>query len=301
MFVAIFMVVGILCVMNDDSKGGLGYLFLYIGVGIALLFAVISGVRAIFGIIDHLIVSDSVGWYQLYRSTEMPISAAFLLVSFVVLFVVSRKVRGVTTDYRDTIWYTLCRTIILIIITVSVAMAAIAISLLFGDFFSGDISLNSFLKMLFVAGFGAMIFYYYRGVLQGVWRVRKKEERIFVISVSVLLALIIFVSVILSNPFERARLERAYETLSYVQNVYHSVEFFYNDEGHLPASLDGIDSLKHPHREYIDVSYEVVDKKSYRLCASFEVLPKGADMPRYSYTRFEVKEVGESCFDFTVD
>lgn len=289
--------------MDDGSKGGLGFLFLYIGIGIAMLFTVISGIRAVFGVIDHLVLSDSVGWYQLYRSTEMPISAAFLLVSFVVLFIILRKVRGVTTDYRDTIWYTLCRTVILIIITVSVAMTAVAISLLFGDILSGDTSLNSFFKMIFVAGVGLMIFYYYSGVLQGVWRIRKKEERVFVISVSVLLTLIILVSVILSNPFERARLERTYETLSYIQGVYYSIEHFYSDEGRLPVSLEEIDLLKYPRREYIDtdISYKVVNKKLYHLCASFDILPKGIDMQHYPYIRFEVKEIGENCFDLVVD
>lgn len=289
--------------MDDSSKGGLGFLFLYIGIGLALLFTVISGVRAVFGIIDHLVLSDSVGWYQLYRSTELPVSAAFLLVSFLVLFVILRKVRGVTNDYRDTIWYTFCRTIILIIITVSVVMTAVAVSLLFGDLLSGDVSLNSFLKMFFVVGVGLMVFYYHRGVLHGAWRVRRGEERTFVVAVSVLLALIILTAVIVSNPFERVRMERIYKTLNYIQGAYHSVEHFYGDEGYLPVSLDEVDSLKRPHREYIDIDifYEIVNKKSYRLCASFDALPKGANVPHYPYARFEVAEIGENCFDLTVD
>ena len=289
--------------MNEINKGGLGFLFLYIGIALALVFTVVSGIQAVFGIVDHLVFSDSVGWYQLHRSTDLPFSAAFLFVSFISLYVVLRKMRSVKNDYRDTIWYTLCRAIILVIITASVVMAAVAGSFLVGDVFSGDVSLHAFLQKLFVIGVGAMVFYYYRGVLHGVWRDHKKEEKVFVFVVSVLVALIVLTATIISNPFERMKLEKTYETFDHVLRVDNSIKAFYIEENRLPTSLDEAELLKYSHGEYfdiVDVSYEVVNKTGYRLCASFDMLPRGTDMRRYPYSRFEIEETGESCFDLTL-
>ena len=122
----------ILCVMSDLDKSGIGLLFLYIGVGIALLFTIVSGFQSVFGIIDHLVLDDSVSWHSLYRSTDLPISAAFLLVSFSVLFIVLRRTRSFGNSHQGTIWHTLCRAVILIIVTVSVGMMAVPVSFLFG-------------------------------------------------------------------------------------------------------------------------------------------------------------------------
>lgn len=289
--------------MNDFDKGGLGFLFLYIGVGIALCFTVVSGIRALFGIIDHLVLADSVSWYILHRSTELPVSAAFLLVSFFVLFILMRKTRSVTVNYHGTTWHTLCRIIILIVMTVAVGMAGVSVSLLFGGFLSGDISLNGFFKMIFVSGVSAVVFYYYRGVLHGIWRGQKKEEKIFVSAVCTTIALVVVTAGLLSNPFNRSGLEETYEKLVSIQNIYHSLEFFYNEEGHLPVSLDDESFAKDRHHlntdRYNTISYEVVDAVSFNLCADFAVLPEGVDMKHYPYSRFKVGEIGKNCFEFT--
>ena len=183
--------------MSEKTKGGLQVLFFYIGIGIALLFAVISGIHVVFNIINHLVFSDSVGWYQMYNSTEMPVQAAFLLVSFIILVLLLRKVRGAVNEYQGTIWYTLCRTIVHSIITASVAMAAIAVSILFGAMLSGEISLNNSLKTICVAGVGLVVLYYYRGVLHGIWREKKKQEKVFVTILSTVVGLTVLSAAIL--------------------------------------------------------------------------------------------------------
>ena len=174
---------------------------------------------------------------------------------------------------------------------------------------SGDVSFNSFLKMFFVICVGAVVFYYYRGVLQGVWRDRKKNERTLVLSISVVIILVFITAGILSDPFHRSQTEDTYEKLAEVESAYHSLEYFYQEEGHLPASLgEDIDfskSVRHypnnyPNNGYTDISYEIVSKTSFRLCVLLETLPKGTDIQHYPYARFEIEDVGENCFDFTL-
>ena len=299
--------------MNEQSKGGLGALFLYIGVGIALLFTVISGIRTVFSIIDHLVSYEHAGWYQLYNSTEMPVNAAFLMIAFIVLVIIIRKTRGIVDEYQGTIWYTLCRTIIFIILTVSVALIAIATSILFGDILSGEISLNNLCKTVFVASVGSAIFYYYRGVLRGAWRTKKKQERMFVVAASILVGLILLSTIIVFNPFERAALKRTYEKLDCMQSITSAVTDSYFDEKRkeIPTTESYIEFIEnnramyhHIHeQEECDskITYEMIDTTHYRLCASFEVLPKGVTVRRYPYKKFEVKEVGQNCFDLDVE
>ena len=291
--------------MNEADKGGIGLLFLYVGVAIALLFTVVFGVRAVFSIIDHVVLHDSVSWYGLNRSTEMPISTAFLLVSFTSLFIILRRARSIGVDaYQDTVWHMLCRAIILIIATVSVSMVAVSVSLFLGDLLSGDVSLNGSLKEFFVAGVGAVVFYYYRGVLQGVWRDRKKEEKVFVSVISAVVILVVIVAGVLSDPLDRPQREDTYEKLATVEHVYHSVEVFYHEEERLPESLDFADFSKGGYRFPVgsqdDVSYKVVDGTSFQICVLLEALPRGTAMKDYPYARFEVERIGENCFAFSL-
>ena len=295
--------------MNEKNREGLKVLFFYIGTGIALLFAVVSGIRTLFGIINHLVISDSIGWYQLYNSTEMPVNAAFLLVSFIVLVVVTQKNRGTAHEHQDTIWYTLCRVIIYIILTVAVAMTAVAVSILFGDLFSGDISLNNSLKTIGVASVGLMVFYYYRGVLQGVWRAQKKQEKQFVVITSVLVGLVVVSAVAIVNPLEQPALQRTYDKLSCIESVDNTLREVYADEkkGALPTTELYADFLENEMRPYhhfrepecanADITYELLDKTHYRLCASFEKLPQGATIQFYPYRKFPVQQIGKNCFE----
>ena len=299
--------------MNEHNKGGLGVLFLYIGIGIALLFTSISGIQTYFKIINHLIFSNTITWYQLHNSTEMPMNAAFLLVSFIVLVILVRKTRNIVNDYRGTIWYTLCRTIIFIILTVSIALIGVAVSILFGDIFSGEILLNNFLKTIFVAAVGSAVFYYYHGILQGVWRTRKKQERLFVATVSTIVGLIVCGAIIIFNPFERPALKRTYETLGCVQSVsYTLTDAYLDEEGEgLPATDKYTEFLEnntamHHHikdRECVNanISYELISKTEYRLCAFFDAFPKGTTISHYPYKKFEVKEIGQNCFETNVE
>ena len=292
--------------MNERSKGGLSILFFYVGAGIALLVSVISGVLVVFDIIDRLVAYETLSWYQV-SSTGMPMRAAFLLVSFVVLVGVVRKMRGVVHEYQGTVWYTLCRTIIFIILTCSVVLVAVAVAVLFGGLFSGDVSLSVFLKSVFVAGVGSAVFYYYRGVLHGVWRSQKKRERVFVVVVSVSVCCIVVGAVVVFNPFSYPSLREAYDTVSCLDRLDSHLKSVYFEEKEIPTGALSGDALSDVLPRYtswredcgaMGISYEQVDASHYRLCASFEVLP---EKQRYLSHRFHVESVGENCFEENAD
>ena len=289
-------------------------MFLYIGIGIAMLFSVVSGIRTAHAIINHLVTSDTVGWYQLYNSTEMTVNAAFLLISFIVLVAILRKTRGAINEYQGTIWYTLCRTIIFIILTASVAMTAVAISILFGDILSGDLSANNFLKALFVAGVGLGIFYYFRGVLRGAWRTEKKQEQVFVVITSIVVGAMVLGAIVIFNPVKQPALRRSYDKLDCIRSVSSTLKDMYSNKERrkdLPATEAYTEFLENNLRPYhhmreqecvdANISYELIDKTHYRLCASFEVLPEGTTVKHYPYRKFEVKELGKNCFEFDVE
>ena len=295
-------------VMDERSKGGLGIFFLYVGAGIALLVSVISGVLVVFDLIDRLVSYETLSWYQL-SSTSMPMHAAFLLVSFVVLVGVVRHMRGVVHEYQGTVWYTLCRAVIFIILTASVAMVAVAVSMLFGGLFSGDISWSGFLKSVFVAGVGLAVFYYYRGVLRGVWRSHKKQERVFVVVVSTLVALVVAGSVVVFNPFSRPALQKAFDTVSCLDSLDSVLGEMYFEEKKIPVGELSDDALSDFLPRYfvwkgecdtMGISYKRIDATRYQLCASFEVLPKGVSYKHYPH-HFSVQEVGENCFERRAD
>lgn len=295
-------------VMNERSKGGLRILFFYIGAGIALLVSVISGTLVVFDIIDRLVSPENLSWYQLY-STDMPMRAAFLLVSFIILVGVARKMRGVVHEYQGTVWYTLCRTIIFIILTSSAALVAVAVSILFGDFFSGDMLWSDFLKSVFVTVVGSAIFYYYRGVLHGAWRSQERRERVFVSAVSVFVAGIVIGAVVVFNPFTRPALQKAYDTISCLERLDSQLKDLYFDEKEIPAGMLSGDTLSDVLPRYsmwnddceaLDISYEQIDATHYRLCAFFEALPEGVGY-KYFPHHFHVEQVGESCFEEDAD
>ena len=296
--------------MNDRSKGGLGILFFYIGAGIALAVSVVSGILATFDLIDRLASYETLTWYQL-SSTGMPVRAAFLLISFIVLVGVVRKMRGAVHEYQGTVWYTLCRTIIFIILTASVVLVAVAVSVLFGGLFSGDISLSGFLKSVFVVGVGSAVFYYYRGVLHGVWRSQKKRERIFVVVMSMLVAGIVVGAVVAFDPLSRPALQKVYDTISCLERLDSHLKGAYLEENKIPVGELSDDALSDILPHYVawetevdcsamGISYEQIDTSHYRLCASFEVLPEGVAHGHYPH-RFRVQEIGESCFEEGAD
>ena len=297
--------------MNEESsvkvKEGLEVLFLYIGIGITLLFTVISGIRTAFGIVNHSIAADSVGWYQVYGSTEMPVSASFLLVSFIVLVIILRKTRGTVNEYQGTVWYTLCRTIIFIILTAAIGMIAVAVSILFGDILSGEIALNNFLKTAIVSVSGAAIFYYYRGVLHGTWRTQKERERKFAVATSTAIGLIVVGAGLIFNPFAQSELRRTHEKLACVQSVSMALDSGYRVTEELPET-EIYEEFIRKHAEYhrhvweeecreADISYKRVDATHYQLCVSLETLPEGVTMKHYPYHQFMVEKIGENCFD----
>lgn len=293
--------------MDERSKGGLGVLFFYVGAGIALLVSVVSGILAAFAIIDRLVSYETLTWYQL-SSADMPMQAAFLLVSFVALVCVVWRMRGAVHEHQGTVWYTLCRTIIFIILTVSVVLVAVAVAVLFGGLFSGDMSLAGFLKSVFVVGIGSAVFYYYRGVLRGVWRSKKKQERVFVVVVSAVVACVVVGAVVVFNPLARPALQKAHTTVSCLDHLDSHLKSMYFDEKKIPAGTLSGDALSAISPHYfnweedcraMDISYEQIDATNYRLCASFEVLPEGVSHKHYPY-RFRVEEVGESCFEESV-
>ncbi len=295
--------------MDTSHKGGLRALFFSIGTFITLLFLVISGIRTGFGIIDRLVFSEQVSWYQLYRSTDMSVSAAFLLVSFIVLLALARQSRGALRQYQETIWHTLCRAILLIILTASVVLTGVSVSLLFGSFFSGDVSLHGFLQTVFTAGVGSAVFYYYRGVLRDVWHTQEKQERLFVTAVGVFVGLLVVGAVVTFNPFKQPALEETYDTLVCLQSVSHALEGRYIDEKNsgLPSNegyqaflerdLPSYHYKQDPACQDMAITYELIDSTHYRLCAPFAMLPEGTDVQYYPYHEFPVTEVGESCFE----
>ena len=285
-------------------------LFMYIGIAISLIVTVIFGLITAFQVINYLVPSDSLNWYADYRYgilSGLPSFISFLTVAFGILCFLSWKVRTIFTDYRETVWYPLCHAVIMLILTVSMGAIAVSLALIISGMLAGDISLSYLFKLLFTIGAGAVVFFYYRGVMRGLWRTHKREERAFVISVTLLVFILIAASVGILNPPQRQALNRTYDTLETMRSVSDDIYTYYRDTELLPVDIEDSMFLRHktvnrehffPLREHETgtFTYEPGTGTSYRLCASFDALPQMTFLDDYPYRQFPVEETGMTCF-----
>lgn len=295
--------------MDEIKKRGMIALFMYIGIAISLTITVIFGLSTAFHIINYFIPSSSLNWHGDYRYgilENLPPSISFLLVAFIILCFLSWKVRTIVTDYRETVWYPLCHAVIMIILTASMIAVAVSAALVIGGVLGGDISLGYLFKLLFTIGTGAMVFFYYRGVMRGLWRTHKREEWTFVMSMTSLIIILVITSVSILNPFERPALDKTYDTLEAMKGISEDLHMYHRETGLLPSDVRDTAFLQsdvvhgtYRWEGYLDdeFTYERTEDSSYRLCASFEALPRMTSLPGYPYEQFLVETVGESCFD----
>ena len=293
-------------------------LFMYIGIAVALIVAVVSSFFTAFNIIDYVLVSEDPHdwyWYHRYVFDALSGSVSFLLVSYGILVYISRKVRLLTDNrFHTTVFYRICHAIVLLLIILSFFAVAISLATLLAGFLGGDISLGYAFKALFVAGVGGVVFFYYRGVLQGMWRTHRKEERILVGTCTVLVLFLITVGIIILNPLERRSINETFETLEIIDAFSEDINAYYKRVEDVP-DLDTVNSgafldNEGVYREYSwgrhlgeRFTYERLDKSSYRICASFESVPNEAAKKSngYPYRRFEVEEEGEQCFTLNAE
>ena len=295
----------------ETSQKGISSSFVWAGIALSLLVAILFGFQVAFAIIDYLMPSDQLSWYSFRGNlNSLPQSAAFLLVSFGVLLRLSQKALLFSIEeQRESVWYSIRHAIIVFILALSVIVLVYSLASFLGDVFGGDFYLGLLFKTAFSFGVGAMVFYYYRGVLKDVWRVHASEEKKFIISVSALVVLLTFVAVVIASPLSRHELADTYETLEALDVVSSDIESFYRENVYLPNQLGASvflahDSVQHARfwEEYLGdrFTYEKSGQSSYQLCASFEVLPKGVDLAQYPYGQFVVEETGETCFTLDV-
>ena len=295
----------------ERVQKGVQTLFLYVGIAISLLVTVVASFFAAFDIIEHFILPESFGWYDFYYSISggggLSTSVAFLIVGFVVLCILSRTVRSITSHQSsDTVWYKGCQSVIMIVLALSLGAVFITSALVLDGILDGDISLAYALQLLFTFGVGLMVFYYYRGVLRGVWRTHRKEEKTFLFSVVILVILLITSGVYIMNPLDRRDLDDTYATLHILETTHHEVNKFYKEKKYLPADLDTIPHLADsdvrwsPFNDGMaeEVVYEKTAFSTYSLCTSFRFLPEGIDFHDYPFKDFPVEKVGDVCFDF---
>ena len=300
--------------MDQEKRQGMVALFMYVGIAIALIVTVVSSFITVFGIIDYLIPKESASWYWIHRGIfdALSGSVSFLLVSFGILYYVSCKVRLLTgNQFAETVYYKVCHAIILFVLVLSFLAVAISSALLLSGILGGDISLGYFFKLLFVAGVGGLVFFYYRGVLRGVWRTHRKEERTLVCICAFLIVLIVITAVAILNPLDRKEISETLETLEIIEAFSNDVDRYYAEVKNIPVNPGSQAFLKHDavyHGRYLwekhldeQFTYKRINAANYRVCASFEALPTDAMKKHsgYPYERFEIEKRGETCFDLS--
>ncbi len=292
--------------MTEQQKN-IKIVFLYVGIALSLFVAVISGFFTAFNVIDYFLSSELTWWQFEYQVLGTgPVSAAFLIVSFSVLFFLSRMVRRIVLPDHQNVWHKVCHIIIMIILTLAFLAIFISAALILKGFLSGDISWAFTLKSVFTAGVGAMVFYYYRGMLRGVWRNRGKEERVFVSSVSLLIVLLVGSTVWIVDPIDRSAKQKTYNTLAVMSNMRFKINLDFEEKKQLPKKLSedltesAMNVLYPPSQNIGDISYKKTGYATYQLCGVFSIVPPESetDISGYPYDDFPVTEVGENCFDF---
>ena len=153
-----------------------------------------------------------------------------------------------------------------------------------------------------------MAFYYYRGVLRGIWREHRKEEMVFTYTVIGLVLLLSVVSVSVIQPFGVRDVKDTNATLKYVQHVEDRVRLFFDTKKYIPQSLDDLSNLGDPKSWHHDgiygtakpVTYERTGRTTFTVCAVFDALPRGTDVHDYYYKNYEVVSIGKNCFDLDI-
>lgn len=285
----------------EDTHKNMKLLFLYLGSAVALLIAVVSGFITTFIIIDHLLKPDSYSWFDFRNGVlgALPSSTAFFIISFGVLFTLSRLARLLAIDFRETTWHKVCRAVVMFILAVSLFAVLIAAALLLQDILSGEIALAYLLKLLFTAGVGAMTFYYYNGVLHGLWQSHKKRERLFVATVLILAGIIIVTGITIINPLQRSAVIETNATLERIHSMQTYIEGEFKTSGVLLEKYD-MNFFYNRNSNAMPVNYEKTGLFTYRLCAEFRVPSQNIDLPNYPYTNYPVPSADTHCFDLSV-
>ena len=303
--------------MDDEKKQGMTILFMYVSIGITLIVAVVSSFVAVFNIIDYFLASweESFNWYWRHKHMfdTLANAVSFLLVSYGVLFYVSRKVRLLTDNrFYTSVFYRICHAVVLFIIILSLLAVSVSLATLLSGFLGGDISIGYAFKSLFVAGIGGVVFFYYRGVLHGMWRTHRKEEKVLVGTCTLLVLLIIVTSVSILNPFERRSVNETFETLESMKAFTEDVDGYYKRTGSVPSDINSSEFLDNEgvYREYEwekevgeRFTYERLSDTVYNLCASFNAVPpeRFRNSSGYPYERFKIQGKGEQCFTITAN
>ena len=300
--------------MDETKKLGMAVMFIYIGIAIALIVTVVSSFVTAFNVIDYLIPSDTLSWYWYHEHIfdVLSVSVSFLIVAFGVLFYLSRRVRLlIGGQFGETIFYKICHGIILFVLTLSFLAVAISSVMLLSGLLGGDISLSYLFKLLFVAGVGGMVFFYYRGVLRGMWRTHRTEEVTMISICAALIFVIAVTTIVILNPLERRAMDETFETLEMIESLTGDIDSYYEKVKYLPMDPSNRAFVNHEsvYREYYweqhigeRFTYKRSNNLAYTICAEFDAVPseKAKKADGYPYEQFEITEEGETCFDLSV-
>lgn len=299
--------------------------FLQIGIIVTLYASIISFLTFLFNLIDKTFPVTSGGFsyysYDAYGSA-MRFAISTLIVMFPLFIWLSRVYRkSVATDpnLKDSKirkWL-LYFTLFLAGLTIAIDLIVLINSFLRGS----DITTAFLLKVLVVLVVAAKVFYFYLKDIKGYWEANpaKAKQVAWALSVVVLVAVVGGFFAI-GSPTNQQKLGRDSERVSALQDIQWQIVNFYQSKGRLPAALSDLTDPISGYIVPVDPStgaaytYSLSDKGplTFQICAEFETVSssqtelsqmKGGMMayPSDVYTANWSHEIGEKCFDRTID
>ena len=321
-----------------QSKFGIGFFFLCLGVLITLITSVVSFLNLVFETLnkrfpDVLNSSYQYG-YSTYEYESIRMALATLIIFFPIFIIISYFWNKFTDKGLSHIDETVRKWLIYIILFLSSLVIVVDLVTLVRYFISGEITSRFILKVAVALVVAVLVGFYYIFTLRENGISPSKIGMIFgVVGVVLVLGSVIYSFTIMGSPAKQRLLRLDDRRVSDLQNIQYQVINFWQQKEKLPEELS---VLANPLTGYSlpvppefekgeKYEYNVLGPLKFELCATFaEPIPKGwreyggGAMPMYdvAYTKSYPElypypgggtneswdhQAGRTCFERTMD
>ncbi len=251
--------------------------FFWAGAMVALYWSVISFIYLVFNYIDYTFPTPTtfspIDPYESGVGHEMASVVVMLPIYLVLMWLIHRDIHRDSS--RKHIWvrrWALIFTLFVTAITIAIDLVTVLTT-----FFNGEsFTLSFILKAVLVLLVAATVFMHFIADLWGYWDQYPQRQRSVAIGVLVLmLATIVAGFFIIGTPAQALRYREDEQKVSDLQQIQSQVISYWQQNGALPSSLDKISqpltggSLPIDQQAGQEYSYSIVNKTTFKLCATF--------------------------------
>lgn len=323
---------------NVQSKLGIGFFFLCLGVLITLITSVVSFLNLVFETLnkrfpDVLNSSYQYG-YSTYEYEGIRMALATLIIFFPVFLVISYFWNKFATRGLGHINEIIRKWLIYIILFLSSLVIVVDLVTLVRYFISGEITSRFILKVATALVVSVLVGFYYIFLLRRNENSSSKIDMIFgIVAVTLVLSSVIYSFAIMGSPAKQRLFRLDDRRISDLQNIQYQIINFWQQKEKLPEDLS---KLSNPLTGYSlpvppefekgeKYEYNVLGPLKFELCATFALpIPKGwreygggsvMPMPAFDGRNFSESypypgggtneswshEAGRTCFGRTID